>query len=163
MDREPHYNADGLIIESPVISIETKQGPLEFTWANSTLRIFEDPHGHADYTLYNHIEYECEDGSKVGIRVPQEVLDSLFEANFPMLSMPFPDRSTVEWFVRMETKELDREIDYYLGEVATTDVEVEQPKGGGSGEDEPKMAASCDNCKFTGKVQCDCQKAEGAN
>lgn len=91
-------------MESPKVILELKDGELELTYNNTRLRTFAD-------SSLDHIERRDDDGTLTGLRVGRAVLDLLFEKSFPMSYDPIPDSGTENWFVEVETRNLDDELD----------------------------------------------------
>ena len=91
-------------IDSPIVSLPTEGGEIRLHYLNARLRTFIDPQ-------FDHVEFRDEDGTLKGLRVGRAVLDILFENQFPMSFDPIVDESTVDWFIRSETKNLDDELD----------------------------------------------------
>lgn len=88
----------------PCIELECEIGKLALTYLNTRLRLFADDE-------MNHIEYKDEEFGTLGMRATPELMDMLYERNYPMSFDPITDSSTMEWFVQLQTRDLDKEID----------------------------------------------------
>ena len=97
MEREPSKEIVGISVPSP-------EGEMILHWFNTRLRTFKDEQ-------YNHIEYRDDEGQLKGIRPTQELMDVLFEHDFPYQYDPVVDDSTKEWLVQSEMRILQRELD----------------------------------------------------
>lgn len=91
-------------LESPVIIIETTEGDMVLHWFNTRIRTFRD-------IGLNHIEWRDDTDDRLkGIRVTQELMDILFEHEFPYQFDPVVDDATKEWFIQSEAKLLEAEL-----------------------------------------------------
>jgi len=86
---------------SPGLEIPTIIGSLILTHFDTRIRTFAD-------NQYDHIEHKPDD-RLLAMQVSREVIDLLFENEFPYLFLPYVDEATLEWFIKLETKELDNE------------------------------------------------------
>lgn len=90
-------------LKSPVIVIETTEGDMVLHWFNTRIRTFRDKG-------LNHIEWRDDENVLKGIRVTQQLMDILFEHEFPYQFDPVVDDATREWFIQSEAKLLDSEL-----------------------------------------------------
>lgn len=82
-------------LKSPVIHLESSDGEdLHLHYFNSRIRTFED-------SQFDHVELYEESRTR-GLRVGREVMDMMFEMNFPMQYDPVVDPATFEWYVQSE-------------------------------------------------------------
>lgn len=101
---QPNMDPEGhIIIESPAVEVPTADGVLILTWANATIRTFKD-------SQFNHIEYRNDEGKLQGIQCGQDLMDQLFDLEFPLLSMPYTDRATFDWLFKLATKNFEVEL-----------------------------------------------------
>lgn len=91
-------------IESPIIEINSSAGKLVMHWFNTQIRLHKDPQ-------YNHVEYIDDEGQLKGVHVPNEVLDVLFENDFPYIFEPLPTDATTEWYIKSQAMRLEAELD----------------------------------------------------
>lgn len=89
--------------ETPGIEVSTTIGKLVLTHLNCRMRIFKN-------RMANHIEYRDDDGQLKAFSVSEELMDVLFQEDFPMLSLPYIDQSTGEWLLRQTAKTLEADI-----------------------------------------------------
>jgi hypothetical protein len=89
---------------SPCLELETELGRLALTYLNTRLRLFGNDE-------FNHVEYKDEEHGTLGMRATPELMDMLYERNFPMNFDPLVDPATEEWFIQLQTRDLDEEID----------------------------------------------------
>jgi hypothetical protein len=82
---------------SPSVDIQCDPA-ITLHWANTVIRTFGFPFKHMD-----HIEFRDDEGTLKGLRVTQELMDMLFEREFPQSFSYFPEQSDVDWFVRADT------------------------------------------------------------
>lgn len=85
---------------SPYVTIAFDEQQIILHWFNSRIRTFKEP-----YDMFNHVEFFDNDGD-VQATQNDELLDTLFEKDWPMLSMPYVDEETIEWITNMETFDL---------------------------------------------------------
>lgn len=90
--------------ESPIVSINTSAGELVMHWFNTQIRLHKDEQ-------YNHVEYIDDEGQLKGVYMPPEVLDVLFENDFPYSFEPIPTDATVEWYIKSQAMRLEQELD----------------------------------------------------
>ena len=88
----------------PCIELECELGRLALTYLNTRLRLFGDDE-------MNHVEYKDEEHGTLGMKVTPELMEALYENNYPMSFDPLTDSSTLEWFIQLQTRDLDGEID----------------------------------------------------
>lgn len=100
MEQQPEFSRE---IESPIVTIEGSEGEICLHYLNTLIRTFKDPQ-------FNHVEHRDEEGNLRGLRVPQSLLDTLFEQEFPYRFDPYIDTQTMDWYVRAEVKNLDQEL-----------------------------------------------------
>lgn len=106
---EPEFDENGnRIVYTPRIDVPTAMGELALTYFNTTIRLFEDE-------TYNHIEFVCEDGQKLGLGVSEDFIDTLQEHDYPQYFLPFVDESSQRWYEHNQTRNLDAEIDEFFG------------------------------------------------
>lgn len=98
MSQSEHITESGEWL-SPTIDIECDPA-ITLNWANTVIRTFGLP-----FSDLNHVEYRDENGLR-GIRVTQELMDLLFEQEFPYQFNYFPDEETRDWFVAAEAKDI---------------------------------------------------------
>jgi hypothetical protein len=89
---------------SPCLELETEIGRIALTYLNTRMRLFGNPE-------YNHIEFSDEEHGTLGMRANDELMDILYEREYPMQYDPYPDRYTEEWYIQLNTRDLDAEID----------------------------------------------------
>ena len=87
---------------SPKVFIYTELGNLALTYYNTRLRTFEDPQ-------FNHFEFFTEEGELKAVQ-NDEVMDELYELGFPVLSMPYIDKDSMDFIYRMGVKGLESEL-----------------------------------------------------
>jgi hypothetical protein len=98
MENEPNE------IESPIVELESSVGHVALNYLNTTIRTFKD-------TSMNHVEYRNPEGYLQGIMVPQDIMDILFEHEYPYRFDPVVDDYTVDWYVRAQAIKLEDELD----------------------------------------------------
>lgn len=91
------------IIEVPAVEVDTEMGPIVLTWLNTTVRTFRED-------TYNHVEYTDDEGKIIGFLTPQNVLDALFEREYPYSFNPITDEQTINWYVWLQAERLDAEL-----------------------------------------------------
>ena len=101
----PYFDEDDTerCFDTPGIEVHTTLGKLVLTHLNCRMRIFKN-------TMANHIEYRDDDGELKAFAVSDELMDTLFQEEFPMLSLPYIDQSTGEWLRRQTTKTLEQDL-----------------------------------------------------
>lgn len=85
-------------IITPVVPIEFNEGTVALTWGNTRIRTFPDE-------MFNHTEFYDND-DELCATASRILLDTLFELDFPMLSLPYVDEHTMAWIMRMECVDL---------------------------------------------------------
>lgn len=101
MGEVPKFTEDGEWV-SPLLTV----GEYSFTYDNTELKFFGEQWAHL-----NHVEYMGPEGL-MGIRVHQEMTDTLMEHEYPYTFRPFPTQKDMDWYVDVETNHLDSEIDH---------------------------------------------------
>jgi hypothetical protein len=86
-------------VESPIVPIEFNGETIVLTYFNTRLRTFPDEQ-------YNHTEF-FDDSNDLRATGSKQLLDVLFELDFPMLSLPYVDEDTMVWFISMQTSDLE--------------------------------------------------------
>lgn len=95
---------DGVEHEVPFLRCGFEDKEIVLHYGNSLLRAF-----YFNEEM-NHVEYR-EDGSLKGIKMDQELMDLMQVYGWPMRVDPIPDEQTSEWFVSMEMRSLDSELE----------------------------------------------------
>ena len=90
--------------EVVAFSIPCDAGEMILHYFNTKIRTFKDEQ-------FNHVEWRDEENTLKGIRVSQELMDLLFEHEFPYQFDPVVDEPTKEWFIQSEMRLLDNELD----------------------------------------------------
>lgn len=90
--------------EVVAFSIPCSEGEMILHYFNTKIRTFKD-------AQFNHVEWRDEENTLKGIRVTQELMDILFEHEFPYQFDPVVDENTKEWFIKSEMRLLDGELD----------------------------------------------------
>lgn len=90
--------------EVVAFSIPCNEGEMILHYFNTRIRTFKDEQ-------FTHVEWRDENEVLKGIRVNQELLDLLFENDFPYSFDPVVDEATKEWFVSSEMRLLEKELD----------------------------------------------------
>lgn len=89
--------------ENRGISLTTSDGEqLVIHWFNSRLKLFED-------SEFDHVEY-YQDGRTLALRVGRAIMDIMMEEDFPQDYDPVVDECTFNWYVNLETKNMDQEL-----------------------------------------------------
>ena len=90
--------------EVVAFSIPCEAGEMILHYFNTKIRTFRDEQ-------FNHVEWRDENDTLKGIRVGQDLMDLLFENDFPYQFDPIVDEATREWFIQSEVRLLDKELD----------------------------------------------------
>lgn len=98
-------NIDGVDHEVPFLRCGFNDCEIVLHWGNSLLRAF-----YFNEEM-NHVEYRDEEKKLKGIRMDQELMDLMQVYGWPMRVDPIPDEQTSEWFVQMEMRSLESELD----------------------------------------------------
>ncbi len=91
-------------METPIIQVECDEGNMVLHYFNTKIRTFKDPQ-------FNHIEWLDDEGELNGVRVTPQFIDALMQHDFPRQYDPVVDESTENWFVGMQMKNLEQELD----------------------------------------------------
>jgi hypothetical protein len=102
---EPYFDADDTerVFDTPVVEVETRIGKLALTHLNCRIRVFGNP-------IANHVEFRDEDNCLRAFAADQKLLDALFELDYPMLSLPYIDRSTGVWLNENAVATLENDL-----------------------------------------------------
>lgn len=84
---------------TPTVPIKFDEEIIVLHFFNTRLRTFPDEQ-------FNHTEFIDAEG-ETQATTSRELMDLLFELNFPMLSMPYVDGQTMDWFIMMESQDLE--------------------------------------------------------
>lgn len=91
-------------LKSPVIILSTAEGEeIHLHYFNSRVRTFED-------SQFDHVELYEENRTR-GLRIGREVIDMMFEMNFPMQYDPYVDPVTMEWYVQSEMRIAENQLE----------------------------------------------------
>lgn len=91
-------------LKSPVIILSTAEGEeIHLHYFNSRVRTFED-------SQFDHVELYEENRTR-GLRIGREVIDMMFEMNFPMQYDPYVDPATFEWYVQSEMRIAENQLE----------------------------------------------------
>ena len=91
----------GIPAERPLVTYSIESDELQMSWENTRLRMFRDEQ-------FNHVEHFPGDGTCKGIR-DQELMDVLFEQDYPFTFHPEVDEATMEWMVSVLLEDV---VDY---------------------------------------------------
>jgi hypothetical protein len=102
-----HQNGKNLSPITPVTEYKLNYGEsLPLTWHNTIICIFNNP-------TFNHIQYKVESGELVKLYANQDLIDSLYEQDYPIFSLPYVDQATFDWFVASESKRIEYDATHY--------------------------------------------------
>lgn len=87
-------------VETPVVPVLFSGEQVILTYFNSRIRTFREPH-----EIFNHTEFIDSEGELQGT-TNKELMNILFGLDWPMLSMPYVDDVTFEWFAETEVFDL---------------------------------------------------------
>jgi hypothetical protein len=85
--------------ESPMVTIEYNEQTVVLHFFNTRLRVFTDEQ-------YNHTEF-YDNRNKLCATASRQLMDLLFDMDYPMLSLPYVDKNTMDWFVSQQTGDLE--------------------------------------------------------
>lgn len=97
-------------VEKPVLELQTDHEDLHLTWDNTTVHTYPET-----YRDCWHIRFRHENGSTYWIRLPIEMLDMLFERDYPSIFQPLAEEEVLDWAVDMGSQDVG-EIERFANE-----------------------------------------------
>ncbi len=94
---------DGVPMIVPVLTTQIGEKACNLTWWNCQVRTFE-------VAAMNHVEIRT-DGKRRGIRFSEELFEGFVYHKYPQLYLPVPEEADVSWFMQLQTRDLEEELD----------------------------------------------------
>lgn len=90
---------------SPEIDVSLSGEPVTLTWYNTALYIYDEP-----YDFINHIFIQIAEEEYQYVFNCEEIMDTLFELNFPVHSSVEPARGDIEAYIQYQEQLLEKEL-----------------------------------------------------
>lgn len=110
VEAEINYNGFNCHHSALVLAVNGEQ-KLVLNWLNTVIKRYNDE-------TFDHIEITTEEGEKF-IRIDdrtEDLVDFLYNNNYPYLEAPIPDSDTINWVVRAQAQIGDLVIESFIRE-----------------------------------------------
>ncbi|HUD05380.1 MAG TPA: hypothetical protein VMR18_00450 [Candidatus Saccharimonadales bacterium] len=105
--------ASGPEYTGPTVEFDLGEETFSLTWGDTVLRTFFLEEGE-----YDHILHSLPDGRFIAFSIKmlglEEVKELLIEKNYTQKKSPTLDQPTIDWYVRMQAREIDAEFELPL-------------------------------------------------